>query len=1483
MASSPNTEIEVEFWDDGDDDDEQADDTTAKHMELEIQKQIAAEIKQQQMEQQALQQQRDENYSSETADTQSLNVKPAAFANKLADRASYCYNDIITLSDGREGKIKFIGTLGLQSETWFGLILSSATGTHNGIVKQRRYWKCKANHGTFIRRNQIKSIKQQRIGARFAINEKVKTPKGKAWIRFIGVYNSSATDQEPEEEFHEDHEQDDHSQVVYGVELVDQIGENSGSMNNEYYFQCAHYRGMFYAEEELIWLPPGAPATPRVRHKKSKRSRKKRGADSQEIIALGEDNESIDFEDLSISKGLMPADPNQTGGDDEDEESFSLSDSSSDDEYLSSDEVKRISLTAGQHLDDRLSFARILTDFKNVQKENVRSIAKRYENLTKAPAARLSQVQRMQTTEAEIARDLIRKSKRKRAETLPHNNAINAVTSSPVYQPPRFADQTIDQSKQYKKEKKLTHSNPVSPTSGGLKDRRGNMPPNQPPLKTSSSVNTPSGFNKVAPVGRKGRGKAGKTRRKVKWTEMDSPKTQPNSNMASPLGLYPDSSTPSPISLSPAISLNNPQTIHEESDVIQEDPSSVPGHAASGSRGSIEKTMTVLDSYDDDEEIPKPKKAKEPLPPVRVASDSSIGDELNVGYMSPGIISPGGGVPSLKLQNSASLEAKHDEAMAVVEDMTSTEDRDGNAMMVAMISVESADYDEKNNKSPKVAMSPTGSVVYSWVFKPADEKDIADGQEFKLKNKPDSPFDVQSTPRDFQKVAEILMLECNNPKNLFKVLKGVCAKLKLPNPKYRRIDTQNHAVQQKLLRFDGAEDFLILLGFKQTINAPNFWVCDMDQPPLSVLEAAITVCNDCLLKCNQKQATIDMLKKFSKNDLALKKKKKSGKRKSKNKKSSNKRSSKQETTMLPLQENKEIAAADQEPKLTKSQLSVSVDGTKIQPAAAADYEEDEIKAKSSSSHLSPQLSIQDSYGYDDMGSSDNLTLPNLSLRTDSIRMDDATDTLDDQKFEDELDGDEDRFQLSEIIWSITHKDNSDKNARAIILLCFPTFSDSQKLLKCLIERFFEPDESKLALMDESSRRDSVSVSDSAGTQSATHSPKSSTIASSSKFPDISGAGYHRIESLWEVQVKVISFLQQWMRTYWEEDWDLNDKLLDIVDQFCVKIENCYKSDPNLSEKDVKKGMKLIKMIHQTMDFQEASLRSQKKREHTARQGSVPTKLHGLSDMQSVVTKMRYDFVKVDNRRLAEQITLLDFKYFAAIKKRECLGQAWKKRNKYEMASNICALIDQFNKMSKWVQATILLAKDVKTRGRLIKKFIKVSNELLALRNFQSLCAFHGALSSVPIHKLKHAWSYVPAKHIARFEEMKVIFNTRNNMGNLRKLHREAHAPLVPYTGIFLSDLVSIEEGNKKNKDDGSVNFAKLMRLSNAIDNILLYQRTTYEVEDDAAIQSLLLEDFKCNAKLDADYIYRFSADVAKKDQPMKKRSMLALFSSKQHT
>lgn len=369
-------DVEIEIWDeDGADIGSEQNIINTEEIDLEIQEQIKNDLKKQQMEQQALQRKRDENYDpSNDANNNNTQYKPnilvnVSAENKLEDRIVYSFNDIVTLNDGREGKIKFIGTLGFQSDTWFGLILSTPTGSHNGIVKKRKYWKCKDNHGTFVKRNQIKNIKLQRIGARFAIHEKVKTPKGKAFIRFIGIYNDMTDIINCEtEQYHENVQDDDNNKIVYGVELLDQIGENSGSKQDEYYFTCAHYRGMFYFEDELIWIPPDAPPTPRISRKQRKKLKKKRQKElkdissqispsllqnnnDKEIIVLDENDESVDFDAL------------QDIDDDNDDDDDSLSDSSSDDEFLSSDDVKRISLMANNNtIDDRMSFARILSD-----------------------------------------------------------------------------------------------------------------------------------------------------------------------------------------------------------------------------------------------------------------------------------------------------------------------------------------------------------------------------------------------------------------------------------------------------------------------------------------------------------------------------------------------------------------------------------------------------------------------------------------------------------------------------------------------------------------------------------------------------------------------------------------------------------------------------------------------------------------------------------------------------------------------------------------------------------------------------------------------------------------------------------------------------------------------------------------------------------------------------------------------------------------
>merc|ERR1712190_653928 len=145
-------------------------------------------------------------------------------------------------------------------------------------------------------------------------------------------------------------------------------------------------------------------------------------------------------------------------------------------------------------------------------------------------------------------------------------------------------------------------------------------------------------------------------------------------------------------------------------------------------------------------------------------------------------------------------------------------------------------------------------------------------------------------------------------------------------------------------------------------------------------------------------------------------------------------------------------------------------------------------------------------------------------------------------------------------------------------------------MKCLIDRFFEPDSASKIERSNTESSISVSVED----YDIPQSPKSSSCTSSgtgskNAYNGIEFGSNARIESLWEVQVKTISFLQQWMRTYWAEDWDGNDSLMDIVDHFCTQIEYCYKNDSHLSDEESQRGAKLVQMMHQTMDYMEAAL------------------------------------------------------------------------------------------------------------------------------------------------------------------------------------------------------------------------------------------------------------------------------------------------------
>merc|ERR1712154_287881 len=96
------------------------------------------------------------------------------------------------------------------------------------------------------------------------------------------------------------------------------------------------------------------------------------------------------------------------------------------------------------------------------------------------------------------------------------------------------------------------------------------------------------------------------------------------------------------------------------------------------------------------------------------------------------------------------------------------------------------------------------------------------------------------------------------------------------------------------------------------------------------------------------------------------------------------------------------------------------------------------------------------------------------------------------------------------------------------------------------------------------------------------------------------------------------------------------------------------------------------------------------------------------------------------------------------------------------------------------------------------------------------------------------------KHMAFYGELTVLFDTKRNMKNLRDAHHEVAVPKVPYTGIFLTELVGIEEGNEDATERKAVNFGKLVMISESIKRVLVLQTYGYDqIEEDVPLAHFL--------------------------------------------
>lgn len=221
--------------------------------------------------------------------------------------------------------------------------------------------------------------------------------------------------------------------------------------------------------------------------------------------------------------------------------------------------------------------------------------------------------------------------------------------------------------------------------------------------------------------------------------------------------------------------------------------------------------------------------------------------------------------------------------------------------------------------------------------------------------------------------------------------------------------------------------------------------------------------------------------------------------------------------------------------------------------------------------------------------------------------------------------------------------------------------------------------------------------------------------------------------------------------------------------------------------------------------------------------------------------------------IAQQLTLLDWQTWSRIQNWELLGLAWTKKDRNERAPNVVTMTARFNQISNWVASVFVTTENLKQRIKILKKFIDIADHLKAMGNYNGFMEVFSALQRGPCRRMKKAFEGLDSKVGKKFDELFAITDCTNHV-KLRDAISSINPPVIPYLGMYLSDILFTNEGNP-DYINGLINFFKCVKCSETIKRIKQYQLKGYNFVENKDLQNLLLNQ---TVYLDEETLYDIS-------------------------
>jgi hypothetical protein len=190
------------------------------------------------------------------------------------------------------------------------------------------------------------------------------------------------------------------------------------------------------------------------------------------------------------------------------------------------------------------------------------------------------------------------------------------------------------------------------------------------------------------------------------------------------------------------------------------------------------------------------------------------------------------------------------------------------------------------------------------------------------------------------------------------------------------------------------------------------------------------------------------------------------------------------------------------------------------------------------------------------------------------------------------------------------------------------------------------------------------------------------------------------------------------------------------------------------------------------------------------------------DLLSYELPRKIDFMTIDLQTFAEQMTLVDQRYFESLSIADFFGEGYKKTPSHPAS----LWIEHCNTLSQWFASTVVQIGEARDRAIMIDRFVKLGTILWDIGNFSGAVTIYLTLCLNCIAKLKKEWSRIPQLS-ERFEQFENQIRPMNNFAGYRAALKARIGPTIPYLAILMKDIIVMEETMKFTKEDGTAWFS----------------------------------------------------------------------------